>query len=327
MEPSRACTRTPIHEAPMNPLVLPVHDYLNYEEAADYLNVAVGTLYAWVSQKRIPHVRLSGRLVRFRRAEFETWLEAEVRGRPGRCRMRPQIYREPGTNLAPRPRQAYWIPAIGQAPDIDGQGLPGYTRLFPNTSKPSVAGSSPAGGAGFQGRESPCRNYEMAGRVRVGPRFQLLQSCGDALHEVRLEPRRSPLGISKDRSIGVEVQALPRCEGRGERVFPQDPRRSRVRPSSRRRSPTRSRGSATVESGWGRRRALREPPAPVRGATRPRPQAAACMKHEAKREPNVSRVEPRTKVGGPRRLSQAASGAPQGPHGLRDASRRGARPR
>lgn len=59
----------------MNQPTAPAHDYLNYEEAARYLNVAVGTLYAWVSQKRIPHVRLSGRLVRFRRAELETWLE------------------------------------------------------------------------------------------------------------------------------------------------------------------------------------------------------------------------------------------------------------
>ena len=38
---------------------------LSYSAAAAYLSLPVGTVYALVNQKRIPHIRLSGRLVRF----------------------------------------------------------------------------------------------------------------------------------------------------------------------------------------------------------------------------------------------------------------------
>ncbi len=37
-----------------------------------------GTLYALVHQRRIPHVRLSARLVRFRRDELEGWMNARA---------------------------------------------------------------------------------------------------------------------------------------------------------------------------------------------------------------------------------------------------------
>jgi excisionase family DNA binding protein len=48
----------------------------NYKEAASFLNVAVGTLYAKVCRKEIPHLRLSGRLVRFDSEEIEQWVAA-----------------------------------------------------------------------------------------------------------------------------------------------------------------------------------------------------------------------------------------------------------
>lgn len=50
-------------------------DLLNYREAARVLGVQVGTVYAWVSRRQIPHVRLGPRLVRFRRTELESWIE------------------------------------------------------------------------------------------------------------------------------------------------------------------------------------------------------------------------------------------------------------
>jgi excisionase family DNA binding protein len=50
-------------------------DLMTYQELGDHLGIKVSTLYAWVHQKRIPHVRFSGRMVRFDRAEIETWLE------------------------------------------------------------------------------------------------------------------------------------------------------------------------------------------------------------------------------------------------------------
>ena len=50
-------------------------DMLGYADAAQLLGVPVGTLYAWVSQKRIPHVRLGPRLVRFERSKLAQWIE------------------------------------------------------------------------------------------------------------------------------------------------------------------------------------------------------------------------------------------------------------
>lgn len=49
-------------------------EFLTYAEASQFLSVPVGTLYYWVYEKRIPHHRLSSRMVRFRRSELETWL-------------------------------------------------------------------------------------------------------------------------------------------------------------------------------------------------------------------------------------------------------------
>jgi excisionase family DNA binding protein len=42
-------------------------ELLTYAQAARFLNVRLGTLYALVSRKEIPHVRLGKRLVRFSR--------------------------------------------------------------------------------------------------------------------------------------------------------------------------------------------------------------------------------------------------------------------
>ncbi len=60
---------------------------LGYEEAASLLGVKKGTMYAWVHQNRVPHIRLSQRCVRFDRAELEAWVEERrvkaTRGRGG----------------------------------------------------------------------------------------------------------------------------------------------------------------------------------------------------------------------------------------------------
>ncbi len=47
---------------------------LTYAEAAAFLNVPRGTLHAWVHDRRVPHVRLGPRSVRFVRADIEQWL-------------------------------------------------------------------------------------------------------------------------------------------------------------------------------------------------------------------------------------------------------------
>jgi excisionase family DNA binding protein len=48
--------------------------FMSYAEAAQFLGVKVGTLYSWTSRKVIPFARLSPRVVRFRRDDFDQWL-------------------------------------------------------------------------------------------------------------------------------------------------------------------------------------------------------------------------------------------------------------
>jgi len=49
-------------------------DLLTYAQAANLLNLKLGTLYALVAQNRVPHVRLGRRLVRFSRPALEAWV-------------------------------------------------------------------------------------------------------------------------------------------------------------------------------------------------------------------------------------------------------------
>lgn len=43
---------------------------LRPQEAAEYLGIAIGTLYNWSSQRRLPVVKIGGR-IRFRREALE----------------------------------------------------------------------------------------------------------------------------------------------------------------------------------------------------------------------------------------------------------------
>ena len=49
---------------------------MTYSEAASRLGLKLGTLYALVHARRIPHIRLGPRLVRFRPCELEAWVRA-----------------------------------------------------------------------------------------------------------------------------------------------------------------------------------------------------------------------------------------------------------
>jgi excisionase family DNA binding protein len=48
---------------------------LTINEVADMTGLAVGTIYHFVSQKRIPVIRLSRRCVRFRLSDLQTWFD------------------------------------------------------------------------------------------------------------------------------------------------------------------------------------------------------------------------------------------------------------
>lgn len=49
-------------------------ELLTYKQASGFLQIQLGTLYSLVSQRRIPHIRLSNRMVRFRRSDIEKWI-------------------------------------------------------------------------------------------------------------------------------------------------------------------------------------------------------------------------------------------------------------
>lgn len=52
-------------------------ELLTYKDTAKILGLPVGTLYALVSTRAIPHIRLSKRIVRFARADLHTWVNAK----------------------------------------------------------------------------------------------------------------------------------------------------------------------------------------------------------------------------------------------------------
>jgi len=48
---------------------------MTYREVSKLLSVPIGTLYAYVSQDKIPYVRLGRRLVRFKEQDVLKWVE------------------------------------------------------------------------------------------------------------------------------------------------------------------------------------------------------------------------------------------------------------
>lgn len=65
--------------------------YLTYAEASELIGVKIGTLYAWVSRRMIPFVRLSPRVVRFRRADIDAWLQERSIPASQGCKERPTL--------------------------------------------------------------------------------------------------------------------------------------------------------------------------------------------------------------------------------------------
>ena len=56
--------------------------FLNVEELAEYLNESVGTIYHWVSQRRIPFYK-RGRRIQFKKSENIEWDRDTNRPPPG----------------------------------------------------------------------------------------------------------------------------------------------------------------------------------------------------------------------------------------------------
>jgi len=49
-------------------------ELLSTEETAEFLGISKNTLYEWIIQKRVPHIKV-GRLVKFKREDLENWLK------------------------------------------------------------------------------------------------------------------------------------------------------------------------------------------------------------------------------------------------------------
>jgi excisionase family DNA binding protein len=51
---------------------------LDINQAADYLRLSPGTLYHWVSERRINVVKMSGRCIRFRKSDLDKWIASKL---------------------------------------------------------------------------------------------------------------------------------------------------------------------------------------------------------------------------------------------------------
>lgn len=51
------------------------NELLDYKQAADFLGVSMGTIYWWVHMRKIPHHKLSDRVVRFSKEDLDQWLK------------------------------------------------------------------------------------------------------------------------------------------------------------------------------------------------------------------------------------------------------------
>mgnify|MGYP000650109107 CR=1 FL=1 len=72
---------------------------LTYRETSERLGIALGTLYCLVCRRRIPHVRLGERTVRFRVEDLDAWIAAGVVPQSGSFSGKPL---EPGEIAARR---------------------------------------------------------------------------------------------------------------------------------------------------------------------------------------------------------------------------------
>jgi excisionase family DNA binding protein len=52
-------------------------ELLTIQQLSELTGFSKGTLYHWVSQHRIPVVRLSSRCIRFRRSDIDAWLQEQ----------------------------------------------------------------------------------------------------------------------------------------------------------------------------------------------------------------------------------------------------------
>ena len=50
---------------------------INIKQLSEKLSISKFTIYTWVSQEKIPHVKVAGRLIRFDPEEVEAWINEQ----------------------------------------------------------------------------------------------------------------------------------------------------------------------------------------------------------------------------------------------------------
>lgn len=78
LEPILPLIAATLRTAPVAQVAAQQEVLLTYPEATAFLGIPIGTLYNWVSQQKIPFVRIGPRSVRFRKNELVAWLEARA---------------------------------------------------------------------------------------------------------------------------------------------------------------------------------------------------------------------------------------------------------
>lgn len=51
-----------------------IDKYIKIDEVADYLGVRPSTIRAWIKSKGMPHYRVGGKLLKFKRSEIDKWI-------------------------------------------------------------------------------------------------------------------------------------------------------------------------------------------------------------------------------------------------------------
>jgi len=57
--------------------VITTHPLLTIQEASKITGVSIPTLYKWVSQRKIPHIKM-GRLVKFDPVKLDEWIKQQT---------------------------------------------------------------------------------------------------------------------------------------------------------------------------------------------------------------------------------------------------------
>jgi excisionase family DNA binding protein len=55
-----------------------IEPLVTVKQLSEALQVSKGTIYVWINQGHLPHIRLTADCVRFRTSDVQTWLEQHV---------------------------------------------------------------------------------------------------------------------------------------------------------------------------------------------------------------------------------------------------------